>query len=113
MPPNVCQTYRHCRMQACGPASQFDWAGRVKMGSVDTRWSLSLTGQHRYLNAIESGYRVCCNRGARLLAIVNGYSITVRHEGSSYTLTDVALVRWFFREVGEALREMDRAQQEG
>src|SRR5690348_11566234 len=59
MPPNVCQTYRHCRMQACGPASQFDWAGRVKMGSVDTRWSLSLTGQHRYLNAIESGYRVC------------------------------------------------------
>jgi hypothetical protein len=48
-----------------------------------------------------------------LLAIVNGYSITVRHECSPYTLTDVALVRWFFREVGEALREMAWAQQEG
>lgn len=44
---HVCQTYRHRRMQAYGPASQFDWAGRVKMGSVDTRGSPSLAGQHR------------------------------------------------------------------
>ncbi|HEX5157127.1 MAG TPA: hypothetical protein VFW17_07920 [Ktedonobacterales bacterium] len=50
---------------------------------------------------------------AALAAIVNGYSITVRQEGSPYSLTDVALVRWFFREVSDALREMDRAQQEG
>jgi|GEM_PF-6409281 len=69
------------------------------MGSVDTRWSPSLTGQHRYRNAIESGYRVYCNRGTHLLAIVNGYWISARHEGSPYTRTDVALVGWFFREV--------------
>lgn len=82
------------------------------MGSDDTRWPPSLTGQDRFRNAIESGYRVYCNRGTHLQAIVNCYSITVRHEGSPHTQTDVALVRWFFRDVGEALREMDRAQQE-